>query len=102
MAFKGIPPETLTVYMRTPAARPPPEQTANFAHPPRLRYVYVGVFISLSLLATSLVAVRIYVRKFLIKYLWWDDCRYQSKSWVADLAKCRNRFVRPSMGILGA
>ena len=79
MAFKGIPPETLAVYMKTPAANPPPEQTANFVNPPRLENVIIGVTIPLSILATLFVAVRIYVRKFLIKHLWWDDCRSQSK-----------------------
>lgn len=102
MAFNGISPGTLTVYMRTPAAKPPPEQTANFAHPPRLKYVYMGVFIPVSLVATSLVAVRIYARKFLIKHLWWDDCRSQSKSWDTDLAECTSRFVRSGMGIPGS
>ena len=80
MAFKGIPPEILTVYMQTPAGKPPPEQTVNFAHPPRLEKVIIGVTIPVSILATSFVAVRIYVRKFLIKHLWWDDCRSWSKS----------------------
>ena len=86
MAFKGIPPETLAVYMQTPAGKPPPEQTVNFAHPPRLENVIIGVIVPLSILATFFVAVRIYVRMFLIKHLWWDDCRSQSKSQNTHLA----------------
>ena len=80
MAFKGVSPDTLKAYMRTPAAKPPAEPTANFAHPPRLKNVLMWITVPLYILATLFVVVRIYVWKFLIKHLWWDDCRSQLKS----------------------
>ena len=58
MAFNGISPETVAVYMRTPVGKPPSGQTANFAPPPRLKSALIGLTVPLFVLATFFVAMR--------------------------------------------
>ena len=84
MAFKGISPETLAVYMRTPVGKPTPGQTANFAHPPRLKSALIGVTVPLFVLTTVFVAIRVYTRSFVIKHLWWDDCKSTIKAFTHE------------------
>ena len=58
---------------KIPAGSPPPGIKSNFIDPPSLRTPVFAVNAILLFLATVVVSLRIYTKKFLSRHLWWDD-----------------------------
>ena len=58
-----------------PALTPPPGVIPNFVNPPSQGYVTVVVLAICLAITTPIVLLRIYVRYFINRRLWWDDCK---------------------------
>ena len=58
---------------KIPAGRPPPGVKPNFVDPPSLKGSVIAVNVVFMALATTVVALRIYTRRVLIKRFGWDD-----------------------------
>ena len=80
MALNGVDQDVIRSYMRAPAAKPPPGVIPNYQNPPNPLQVPEHVVNVLGiLLTTGFVAMRMYTRHFILKSLWWDDCKSHSK-----------------------
>jgi hypothetical protein len=59
----------------TPAMTAPPGLVSNLIDPPSQGYVTIVVLTVSLVLTTVLVAERMYVRQYITRSLWWDDCK---------------------------
>ena len=73
----------------TPALKPPLGVTSNLINPPSKGYITIIVFVAYLGVSTPLVCLRMYVRRFINRKVWWDDCMFLSLS--PSLS-----FLRPS------
>jgi len=72
-----MPPEEnfRNIISNKPALLAPPNVEANFADPTTIRSGVLGIMISMSLLATLAVAVRMYTKLLVVKRLVLEDCK---------------------------
>ena len=99
MAFTGVSPEEVQRYMHIPASKPPPGINASLNDPPQHYLATNDAVNALGLIiTTALVAIRIYTRGFVLKRLWWDDCKpFETPYWTSSLTK-HARYLHCSMG----
>ncbi|KAL9125699.1 MAG: hypothetical protein Q9217_005144 [Psora testacea] len=57
----------------TPAGKPPPELNSNLNDPPSNGYITIIVAAIVISLTTPFVLLRMYIRQFINRRLWWDD-----------------------------
>lgn len=60
----------------TPALKPPPGVTSNLINPPSRGYITLIVFVTYLGVTTPMVCLRMYVRRFINRKVWWDDCMF--------------------------
>ena len=68
-------PETAALLSTIPALPPPPGEESNFTNGETLGNVVIivnSVFLVLMLIA---ITIRLYTKAFIIRSLWWDDCK---------------------------
>lgn len=73
-----------------PAIKPPPGVTPNFVNPSSDGYVTIVVLAIFLAITTPVVILRMYIRYFVNRRLWWDDCEMPllcRKMNVANLSK---------------
>ena len=70
------PAEVRDYLLNLPALEPPPNVQANFVDPPIIRSQMLGVIISMLVLSTIAVAVRLYTKLVVIKILALEDCKH--------------------------
>ena len=58
----------------TPALKPPPGVKSNLVNPSSHGYVTVIVFVVFLGVSTPLLCLRMYVRRYINRRVWWDDC----------------------------
>ena len=75
MAFRGLSAETIEQYMHKPAAKPPAGVTPDFKNPPSLQTPLIVVVVLFVAISSFFVAMRLYTRHFVLRKLWWDDCK---------------------------
>ena len=75
MAFQGLSAQTIEQYMHKPAAKPPAGVTPDFNNPPSLETSVIVVAVLCLAISTFFVAMRLYTRHFVLRKLWWDDCK---------------------------
>ena len=85
MSLAGIPPAELPFI---PGMEPPNGTLSNFIDPPNRADVYIIVAAIFLGLATISVVLKLYVRLFVQRSPWWDDCKYRYSS--------RNAEARPN------
>lgn len=61
---------------QTPSLAPPPGITPNFIDPPSGAYIVVITTVIFLLLTTPLVCLRVFIRHWINRRLWWDDCKF--------------------------
>lgn len=58
----------------TPALKAPPGLTSNLINPPNKGYITIIVVVAYLGVTTPLLCLRMYVRRFINRKVWWDDC----------------------------
>jgi hypothetical protein len=63
-------------YSQLPAFHPPPGVTANFMNPPNISWQVTALSLPFCGVATLFVALRLYVRAHILRFLGLDDCEF--------------------------
>ena len=58
-----------------PGARPPNGQTSDFDSPEDVSVYAIPVIVTSLCLTTLAVGMRIYTRRFILRFVSWDDCK---------------------------
>ena len=68
--------------MHKPAAKPPAGVTPDFNNPPSLETSVIVVVVLCLAISSFFVAMRLYTRHFVLRKLWWDDCKQCSVQYL--------------------
>ena len=66
----------LQLLLSGPAGKPPPGVLPNFVNPPTLNTASVSAMTVELVLTTLFVSMRMYTKAFLMRSLWYEDCKY--------------------------
>jgi hypothetical protein len=67
-------------YSQLPAFYPPPGVTANFVNPPSIAWQITAFSLPFSGVATLFVALRLYARAYILRFLGLDDRKLRTSS----------------------
>ena len=81
-----------------PALKPPPGVIPNFVNPPSQAYVTVVVLAICLAITTPVVLLRIYVRHFINRRLWWDDCKLSTHALMIGPDLTTSRLMYHCLG----
>ena len=81
--------------MHKPAAKPPAGVTPDFNNPPSLETPLIVVVVLFVAISSFFVAMRLYTRHFVLRKLWWDDCKQRSIQYLKEsvLMKLQKIFL---------